>query len=92
MTEIDLEVEKEDDVTLESDEIFEKLMDDYELLKNKPRLDGKEISGDMHEMDPTVPAWAKSPNKPSYTPEDINAVNSDNVITLEEIDAIFNGL
>lgn len=31
-------------------------------------------------------------NKPSYTPEEVNAVNNDNAITIEEIEAIFNGL
>lgn len=68
------------------------IMDDYEQLKNKPRLNGKEISGDMYETDPTIPEWAKAQNKPSYTPEEVNAVNNDNAITIEEIEAIFNGL
>lgn len=30
--------------------------------------------------------------EPSYTPEEVNAVNNDNAITIEEIEAIFNGL
>lgn len=30
----------------------------------------------LTEQDPTVPAWAKSINKPSYTPEEIGAVSS----------------
>ncbi len=29
--------------------------------------------GIMEESDPTVPEWAKQPNKPSYTPEEIGA-------------------
>ncbi len=55
-------------------------------------MNGKEISGDMYETDPTIPEWAKAQNKPSYTPEEVNAVNNDNAITIEEIEAIFNGL
>ncbi len=32
------------------------------------------------ETDPTVPAWAKQPNKPTYTPEEVNALPSDTFI------------
>lgn len=32
------------------------------------------IAGIDHETDPTVPAWAKRPNKPSYTASEIGAV------------------
>lgn len=79
-------------VSIETGEVSEIVSDDYERLKNKPTLNGVVICGDMYESDPTVPQWAKSPDKPQYTLEELKAVGEDNVITLEEIDAIFNGL
>lgn len=48
--------------------------DDYNLLRNIPQLDGRPIVGDIPELDPTVPDWAKSPTKPEYTAEDVGAV------------------
>lgn len=47
---------------------------DYEDLKNKPSLNGKTISGNMTEIDPTVGDWAKEPTRPVYTAEDVGAV------------------
>lgn len=46
----------------------------YEKLENKPRLDGREIVGNVSEKDPTVPNWAKSPTKPDYNAKEIGAV------------------
>ena len=46
----------------------------YEDLKNKPSLNGKTISGNMTEIDPTVGDWAKEPTRPVYTAEDVGAV------------------
>lgn len=34
------------------------------------------------ETDPTVPSWAKEPNKPTYTPEEIGASSPPKVITI----------
>lgn len=34
------------------------------------------------ELDPTVPGWAKEPNKPTYTPEEIGASSPPKVITI----------
>ena len=50
MTEIELEMENDTELRIECEQIY--IMDDYEQLKNKPRLNGKEISGDMYETDP----------------------------------------
>ena len=47
MTEIELEMENDTELRIECEQIY--IMDDYEQLKNKPRLNGKEISGDMYE-------------------------------------------
>lgn len=43
----------------------------------------------INEADPTVPAWAKSETKPSYTAEEIQAVDVDDTFTFEELDAMF---
>lgn len=68
---------------------------DYEMLVHKPMLNGVELIGDYIlklsdlendagyisiETDPTVPAWAKQPNKPVYTAEEIGAMPNTVVI------------
>ena len=52
------------------------------MIKNKPTIPSKtsQLTNDsgflteFTESDPTVPAWAKAANKPSYTPAEIGAV------------------
>ncbi len=77
------------DIKLESDAVVSGGTDDYEKLKNKPKLNGVEMIGNVQETDPTVPAWAKEANKPTYTPEEIKAVSEDSVITIEELQKMF---
>ncbi len=60
--------------------------DNYEELKNLPKLNGEVFIGDKNEIDPTVPLWAKSNVKPSYKPEEVGIES----ISLEEIDKLFN--
>lgn len=62
--------------------------DNYEELKNLPKLNGEVFIGDKNEIDPTVPLWAKSNAKPSYKPEEVGIAS----ISLEEIDKLFNSL
>lgn len=88
---IDMEISDDSNIEFESDEVNSGT-DDYEKLKNLPRLNGEPIVGDVSERDPTVPDWAKNPEKPHYTAEELGAVNSADAITLEELDKIFNGL
>lgn len=38
---------------------------DYNKLKNKPSLGGRELVGNIDELDPQVPAWAKEEEKPA---------------------------
>lgn len=62
---------------------------DYLLMVNKPQINGHELTGNFiirvgdlendagylqTEVDPTVPLWAKQPQKPSYTAEEIHAL------------------
>ena len=46
-------------------EIYYETTDDYEKLQNLPELDGRTIIGNVNELDPTVPGWAKEENKPA---------------------------
>lgn len=94
-----LEDDNEIDATVEKDEEINGIMeanivasDDYERLKNLPKLDGRVIKGDIPELDPTVPNWAKEKNKPEYNAEEIGAVNEDDAIPLETIASWFDDL
>ncbi len=91
---IDMEIDQDDNtVSLDVKEVYQVgTGDDYEKLKNKPRLNGRVIVGDIEETDPTVPEWAKSPTKPQYTADELNALSKEDAITLTEIDEIFKGL
>lgn len=63
---------------------------DYEKLKNKPKLNGKEIIGEIQEEDPTVPAWAKCAGKPTYNAQEVGALSANDAISLAEINEMFN--
>lgn len=67
---------------------------DYNKLKNKPKLNGNEIIGEVEEIDPTVPTWAKAETRPVYTPEDIGAMAEGSVtsVSINELDEIWNSL
>lgn len=68
-----LNVRDEDRTELEaSDNIF--VDGDYNKLKHLPKLDGRPIIGDIPELDPTVPAWAKAPTKPEYSANEVGAI------------------
>lgn len=59
-------------------EIDEKIVvpKSYNDLTDKPTLNGQTIQGDMEESDPTVPEWAKRPQRPEYSAEDVGAIPS----------------
>ena len=44
--------------------------------------------GEYVEQDPTVPAWAKQPNKPNYTAEEVGARPANWMPTAEEIGVV----
>lgn len=63
---------------------------DYNLIENKPKINGVTLAGDKSssdlglqpagsyltvETDPTVSAWAKQPSKPTYTADEIAETN-----------------
>lgn len=67
---------------------------DYEKLRNKPKLNGNEIVGEVEEIDPTVPLWAKAETRPVYTPEDVGAMAEGSVtsVSTAELDELWNSL
>ena len=96
MQDIQMNIQDESDkLQIEAlDEKFVEGTSDYNKLKNKPTLNGKEIIGAMEEIDPTVPAWAKAETRPVYTPEDIGAMAEGSVasVSTNELDEIWNSL
>lgn len=56
---------------------------DYTKLQNLPSLDGRPIIGDIGELDPTVPSWAKQPTKPQYSAEDVGAIPDGAMVMLD---------
>ena len=80
-----LNVRDEDRTELEaSDNIF--LDADYNKLKHLPKLDGRPIIGDLPELDPTVPGWAKAPSKPEYNAEEVGAIPEGAIRVLDDGD------
>lgn len=62
---------------------------DYNELQNIPRLNGELLMGDVSEIDPTVPSWAKSSNKPEYSADEVGAISENSAITLKELEDMF---
>lgn len=52
---------------------------DQIIMPDGSRWQGEVSSGDYTETDPTVPAWAKESNPPTYTKNDVGLGNVDNV-------------
>ena len=77
-----LKVRDEDRVELDaSDNIF--VDADYNILKHLQKLDGRPIIGDIPELDPTVPDWAKTPTKPEYSAEEVGAIPEGAMVELD---------
>lgn len=76
------------------DEKFVEGTSDYNKLKNKPKLNGNEIIGEVEEIYPTVPTWAKAETRPVYTPEDIGAMAEGSVtsVSTTELDELWNSI
>ena len=96
MQDIKMNIQDESDrLQIEAlDEKFVEGTSDYNKLKNKPKLNGNEIIGEVEEIDPTVPLWAKAETRPVYTPEDVGAMAEGSVtnISTTELDELWNGL
>jgi hypothetical protein len=70
-------------------EIYYETTDDYEKLQNLPTLDERTIIGNINELDPTVPGWAKEANKPAYNAGEVGAVAEADNISLEYLASLF---
>lgn len=96
MQDIQMNIQDESDkLQIEAlDEKFVEGTSDYNKLKNKPKLNGNEIIGEVEEIDPTVPLWAKAETRPVYTPEDIGAMAEGSVtsVSTTELDELWNSL
>lgn len=96
MQDIQMNIQDESDkLQIEAlDEKFVEGTSDYNKLKNKPKLNGNEIIGEVEEIDPTVPLWAKAETRPVYTPEDVGAMAEGSVtnISTTELDELWNSL
>lgn len=66
--------------------------DDYNILKNKPTLNGVVLQGDVQEKDPTVPDWAKSQTRPVYSAQDVGALGKEDVeeLSLTALEQLWN--
>ena len=86
--------EDKETLTLGLDEKFVEGTSDYNKLKSKPKLNGNEIIGEVEEIDPTVPTWAKAETRPVYTPEDIGAMAEGSVtsVSTTELDELWDSL
>lgn len=79
--EFDFDIEENDDVLdMDVEEGGAGGTNDYNQLFNLPTLNGITIKGKMSEIDPTVPDWAKAPEKPTYTASEVGALPSDTKI------------
>lgn len=92
---LQFEIKKDKElISLGLDEKFIEGTNDYNKLKNKPKLNGNEIIGEVEEIDPTVPLWAKAETRPVYTPEDVGAMAEGSVtsVSIEELNELWNSL
>lgn len=96
MQDIQMNIQDESDkLQIEAlDEKFVEGTSDYNKLKNKPKLNGNEIIGEVEEIDPTVPLWAKAETRPVYTPEDVGAMAEGSVtnVSTTELDELWNSI
>ena len=74
--EIDVDVglraeDAEETVSLEAENAEEVVTNDYQILKNKPSINGTELFDNYDEVDPTVPRWAKGEEPEAMTMAEI---------------------
>ena len=88
--ELDADITLDDiDVELEMQEIMQGSNDYLELI-NLPSINNTPLKGNYDEIDPTVPQWAKEPNKPHYSASEVGAMVEGSAYTKEETNALLN--
>ena len=80
---VDMEFEQPFEVELDHGEFDGAAIKSYNDLNDLPKLDGRTIIGDLPELDPTVPAWAKAPTKPDYNAEEVGAIPEGTMVQLD---------
>ena len=95
---LDLQIaDDESKINLESESVSVPERD-YEKLRNKPRINGKELVGDVkldllaEEKDPTVPDWAKQPTKPDYSAAEVGALAKTDVISCADLQKMWESI
>lgn len=83
-------LEGETHIKMKVDEKSSGGTDDYRDLINKPSINGTELTENYDEIDPTVPEWAKTENKPEYTPSEVGALAEDAEVSLVDVQTLFN--
>lgn len=63
---------------------------DFSAYATKEYVDGAIENIDITETDPTVPSWAKAPNKPSYTASEVGALPDDTALFSGDYDDLSN--
>ena len=89
---IDLSVEKEEDLNLSISEEIVGGTEDYRILKNKPTINGERLVDNYNEIDPTVPSWAKDSFKPKYTADEVGALDSESEVSFSDIKAVWDSV
>lgn len=92
LLDVDLKMDIPFNVELKNGEVSGIGPRSYKNLTDLPTLDGEIIVGDMHEKDPTVPEWAKSPKKPAYSAEEIGALSKSDIqiVTAADFENMWN--
>lgn len=92
--EYDAEFELQDLLELDGDIgiIQRAVTNDYRPLINKPSINGTELYDNYDEIDPTVPAWAKTESKPEYTAEEVGALDEDAEMSLTDVKEIWDSI
>ena len=90
---VDMEIEDNDleidgDIT-ETIELVDGVRD-YRQLTNKPSINNVPLNDNYNEIDPTVPQWAKEPNKPHYNASEVGAMAEGSAYLKSEVDAMVN--
>lgn len=96
LLEADVEMIAEDEIPIEITFKEEIVIDgetrDYRKLINKPTINGEELYDNYDEIDPTVPSWAKEETKPSYTAEEVGAIDQNSEMSLADIKAVWDSV
>lgn len=73
-------MECDDEIDMETGIVYGGGTRNYRDLINLPTINGTILYDNYNEIDPTVPDWAKAPEKPTYTANEVGALPRDTKI------------